>query len=246
MNSLSSNSATVRRAGPSHDRAAGMAGGLLILTAVATAVAVAGRVAAGADQPTLVESMAAITLNKGLYITGGAARLVSGITLIAGAWLLLRTWIIRERLGTPLVPVLFIASGLLTAVSGACAVALGLSAPDLAETAVLSARSGSVDTFAYLRWFTGKAGFAAAGLALIVAARYQWKAGEILRRIAPMSAALGLAMQLIWIDAATIMHRITGPAFFVWLIVIGGMLLTGRVERHFVRMRGSLSRRSRE
>ena len=90
-----------------------------------------------------------------------------------------------------------------------------------------------------LRWLTGKIGFAAAGLALIVAARYQWRAGATLRRIAPVSAVLGLAMTLIWIDAATLLHRITGPAFLVWLIIIGSMLLTGRVERHFARLRDS-------
>ena len=86
----------------------------------------------------------------------------------------------------------------------------------------------------YIRWLTGKIGFALAGLALIVASRYQWKVGRNLRLIAPVSAVLGIAMQFIWIDAATIMHPIIGSLFFVWLLVIGSMLLTGRVERHFV------------
>ena len=115
--------------GPERDRSARTAGILLILTAAATVAAVAGRVAAEADQPTLSESMAAIALDRWLYLAGGAARLVSGITLIAAAWLLLRTWIIRERLGTPLVPALFAASGLFTAASGLCAVGLAASVP---------------------------------------------------------------------------------------------------------------------
>ena len=210
--------------GRKRDHAARMAGALLILTAVATAVAVLGRVAAAADQPTLQESMHAIALNRALYTTGGAARLISGVTLIAGALFLLRTWIIRERLGTLLVPALFTASGAFTTASGACAVALAISAPDV------------VEAVADLRWLTGKAGFVAAGLALIVAARYQWRAGGSLRRIAPVTFLLGVSMQLIWIDAATVLHRITGPAFFIWLLAIGGMLFTGRVERHFVAM----------
>ena len=50
----------------------------------------------------------------------------------------------------------------------------------------------------------------------------------------PVSAVLGIAMQFIWIDAATIMHLVIGSLFFVWLLVIGAMLYTGRVERHFV------------
>ena len=230
-----------QRVGPERDRSARTAGILLILTAAVTVAAVGGRVAADADQPTLSESMVAIALDRWLYLAGGAARLVSGITLIAAAWLLLRTWIIRERLGTPLVPVLFAASGLFTAVSGLCAVGLATSVPDAEATAAILdySRAGPVMVVADLRWLTGKIGFAAAGLALIVAARYQWKAGETLRRIAPVTAVLGVAMQFIWIDAATFAHRITGPAFFVWLVLIGAMLLTGRVERHFARLRDS-------
>ena len=85
-----------QRVGSEWDRSARTAGILLILTAAATVAAVAGRVAADADQPTLSESMAAIALDRWLYLAGGAARLVSGITLIAAAWLLLRTWIIRS------------------------------------------------------------------------------------------------------------------------------------------------------
>ncbi len=45
---------------------------------------------------------------------------------------------------------------------------------------------------------------------------------------------LGIAMQLIWVEAATIVLPVVGGLFFVWLLVIGAMLATGRVERHFV------------
>ena len=209
------------------DPAARRAGILLVLTAVFTAVAIAGRVAADADQPTLVESMTAIAESSALYGAGGAGRVLSGVTLIAGAWLLWSTWIIRERLGTPLVPGLLALSGLFTAVSGASAVVLALSASAPAEV------STAIETTVTLRWITGKMGFAAAGLALVVAARYQWMAGGTLRRISPVSALLGIGMQLIWVDAATVVHRLTGPMFFLWLIAIGVMLVTGRVERHF-------------
>ena len=206
------------------DFAARRAGLLLILTAAATIVAVVGRVAADADHPTLAASLVAISESKGLYGIGGAARFISGVTLIAGAWFLLRTWIIRERLGTPLVPLLFIVSGLFTAVSGAGAVALAAFAPDVGP---------ATETAAALRELTGKAGFALGGLALIVAARYQWKVGATLKRIAPVTAVLGIALQLIWFDAIIMLHTVTGAAFLVWLVVIGTMLFTGRVERHF-------------
>ena len=115
------------------DPAARTAGALLLLTALATAAAVAGRVAADADQHTLVDSLTAISESKGLYGIGGAARLLSGITLIASAWFLLATWIMRLRLGAPAVPVLLAVSGLFTAVSGGAAVWLALSVPDSAS-----------------------------------------------------------------------------------------------------------------
>ena len=63
------------------DSAARIAGVLLILTAVITAVSAAGRVAADADQHTLAESLEAISLNTGLYGLGGATRLLAGIAL---------------------------------------------------------------------------------------------------------------------------------------------------------------------
>ena len=50
-------------------------------------------------------------------------------------------------------------------------------------------------------------------------------------------------MQFIWIDAATRVHPISGAFFFLWLVVIGVMLRTGRVEKHFATMLDSLSNR---
>ena len=229
--------------GPPPDSAARMAGILLLLTALATVVSVVTRVSADADYPTLAESLGAISESRGLYGIGGAARFVSGLTLIGAALLLSRTWIIRERLGTPLVPALFGASGAFTAVSGACAAVLAATAPSAAEIATLDSIGGLIDTIANLRWITGKIGFAAAGLALIVAARYQWKAGDKLRRISPASALIGVAMQFIWIDAATRAHPVIGTLFFIWLVAIGFMLSTGRVEKHFAAMLDSLSKR---
>ena len=220
------------RATRAPDPAARKAGMMLILTAVLTAVAVVGRVAADADQETLVESIAAIAESSALYGIGGVGRLVSGVALVLGAWFLWRTWIIRERFGTPLVPGVLALSGLFTALSGVCVVALALTASTPLEV------TPAIETMYAARWVTGKLGFAAAGLALIAAARYQWMAGGTLRRIAPVSALLGIGMQLIWVDAATVLHRLTGPAFFLWLLAIGLMLVTGRVERHFNAMLG--------
>ena len=220
----------------SPDSAARTAGLLLFATAFATVVAVVGRVAADADQHTFEMSMTYIAINSGLYGLGGAARAISGVTLVAGAVFLLRTWIARERLGTPIVTGLFIVSGLFTLASGLFAVALALLAPDMSDTTAISAPDRSLETLMQVRWLTGKVGFAVGGLALIVAARYQWMVGGTLKYIAPVSAIVGLAMQFIWIDSATVIHPIIGIAFFLWLLVIGFMLTSGRIDSHFVAM----------
>ena len=222
----------------SKDSAARMAGLLLLLTAAATAVMVYARVSADADQPTLLESLRAIEANKAMFSISGIARAISGVTLIIGALFLLRTWVIGEGYGTRLVPYLFLASGGFTIVSGASALIL---AADASGAAALGSVDASTEAVATLRWLTGKIGFAAAGLGLVAAAQRQWKAGGAIRRLAPASALAGILMQFIWIDAATIVHRVSGVAFFVWLIVIGIMLVTGMVERHFAPMREASS-----
>lgn len=216
-----------------------MAGIFLLLTAVATIVMVFARIAADADHPSLAKSMVAIANNRAMYGLSGAARILSGVTLMAAAWYLLQTWIIRERLATQIVPALFVVSGIITAVSGSLAIALAVSVPDAPDPGVFVTADSSTETIDLLRWLTGKIGFTLMGLALLVAAPYQWKAGGLLRYISVVTAAIGIAMQFIWFDAATILHRISGIGIFIWLVVIGIMLLTGRIERQFARMSGS-------
>ena len=219
-------------AGQLPDRPARLAGVLLLLTASATAVMVIARVVADADQATLQESLRAVADNRAMYGLSGLARLLSGVTLLVAGRFLLRTRIIRERWATPSVPYLFILSGVCTAISGACAILIAVYAAPTVAAATL------IEVVSSLRWIAGKAGFAAAGVALIVAARYQWRVGGALRRVAPASAVIGVAMQFIWLDAATIMHRVVSAAFFLWLVVIGTMLAAGRVERCFTAVYG--------
>ncbi len=210
------------------DRAARAAGLLLILTALTTLVAVAGRVAADADGETLQETLEGIADSRFPYALSGAGRLASGVTLAVAALYLSRTWIIRERLATPVVPAIFGISGMLTIISGLLAIVLAVSLPGGDESA------GSFnETIATIRWLTGVAGFSAAGLALIAASPYQYRVGGRLRIVAPISAVLGAAMQLIWVREFVTVHQLTGIIFFVWLIVIGAMLFTGRVEEHY-------------
>ena len=209
------------------DRPDRKAGILLILTALTTIVAVVGRVAADADQDTLAETISQISEHQLLYGLGGIGRAVSGLTLIIGAWFLLQTWIIKDRYATPWVPYLFVGSGIFTAISGICAVLL--------TTADPASITSTTETTATLRWLTGKIGFSFAGVALLIAARFQYMVGGNLRRISPATLLLGIALNLIWIDLGTTIHGIIGTIFFLWLLLIGTMLATGKVERHFTR-----------
>ena len=182
------------------------AGLLFIVAAVATIAAVVGRVSAGADHASLAASLAAIAESRGLYGTGGVARLLSGIALSAGAWCLRRAPL-EQRPGSPAVVFLLAASGLLTACSGAAAVGLAAGAPAGLDAAGLEVLAQQLETTASLRQVSGAAGFALAGLAI---------------------AMLGLAMQLVWLDAATWVHPVTGTAFVVWLAAAGACSLKGR------------------
>ena len=202
---------------------------MLILTTVATVVAVMGRVWADADHETLADSLAAIAERRGLYGLGGAGRLLSGITLIAAGWFLFGSASDDRRARSAVVPLLFAVSGAFTACSGALAIGLAAAPAEWMDVAGLEGVAlGRQEATAWLRRFTGAAGFAMAGLALIVIARRQWSAGGSLKRIAPASALLGLAIQLVWLDAATVMHIITGALFVGWLAVGGRMLVKGR------------------
>jgi hypothetical protein len=199
---------------------------LLLFTALATAVSVFARVSADADQPTLAESLAAVSENQAAYLAGGTARFVSGVSLLLAGWFLRR---VLTSPGNPAVQVtsfLLTASGALTAISGVSAMALGVSAPGVTGSINSGIVPPIIQFLAELRWLAGKAGFTAAGLGLAAAAMPMWKPGGAFRIVAPASVVVGVAMLFIWVDAATFMHRITGPAFLVWTIVVGCVLLT--------------------
>ena len=235
---LNSPETAIGIAGRFPDRLARLGGMFLLLTAAATAAAVfAPRSGTTPTRTHCLESLLAVGENRAIYGVSGAARLLAGATLFAAGIFLWKTWIIRERFATPWVPLLFACSGTCTAVSGVMVlVVTAYPEPEAAIAGgVVTGNIAEVVQVAWdLRWITAKAGFAIAGAALMLAAKYQWQVGGILRRIAPVSAIIGFAMQFIWVDAATLLHPVVGSAFFLWLIAVGGMLATGRTERHFI------------
>ena len=229
------------------------AGALLLLTALATALSVVARLSANADATPFTDAVAqrqildaatisAMAVSEKLdaigaaataYGAGGAARLTGGLTLLAAAALLWRVMGAYHRPAMAAAALLLAASGIASAVSGAAAVTLAALAPEPQSISRLAAGGLANDTgdaLLTLRWFAGALGFALAGLGLVALAPAQWRLGGILRITAVVDAALGLAMLFIWIDAATVIHRITGVGFLLWLIISGLWLLAGRIK----------------
>ena len=212
---------------------------LFLVVVAATAVSVITRLAVDPDQPTLLESMNAIAEARGLYYVAALARVAAGLALMVGGWCLFRAWNAPGSRNAQLVMALFAASGIATALSGVASAALASLVPVVAASAGWGTGAGPVDTvdyllpapvaaIDYLRWVAGKTGYALAGLALIAVGWRQATSSGIHRRIAPVSIVIGAAMQFIWIDAATVMHRVSGPAFLVWLIVMAALFLANR------------------
>ena len=113
---------------PTRRSSAKWAGVLLLLTAAATAVMVFARVAADVDEPTMAESLRAIPESRALFSLSAVARLVSGVTLIAAGWYLLRARSSPASWTTAPVAFLLCMSGVCTTVSGVAAIILAVGA----------------------------------------------------------------------------------------------------------------------
>ena len=214
--------------------AARTAGLLLLLAAVATAVSVMTRLAGSSEPPDVVAlpvPQVPIILDTGLYTIAGATRVLSGLALLAAAVFLRRA--MAGRYWTANVAGrLLEASGAVTAISGACMLALAAALPEAGHTVVLTYGGplGWVEPIDAARWITGKIGFTLAGLGLIALGPVQWRIGGLLRVSAVADVIIGVAMLFIWVDAATVMHRVSGIAFLVWLIVSGVWLTAGLLK----------------
>ena len=215
------------------------AGLLLLLTALATGVSVVTRLAGSQEPPADSPLYAPVILDTNLYALAGAARVVSGLALLAMAIL---CWRRPVPAGGGAVMGMAVAllgiSGVVTAASGACMLALAAAVPatDAGSSALPSLAAvggilGWVEPLNEARSITGKAGFTLAGLGLAALALAQWRiGGRLLKTGAVVSAVIGVAMLFIWVDAATAMHRISGIAFLLWLIGYGGGLTINRMS----------------
>ena len=214
----------------SHPRSAGL---LLLLTAVATAVSVMARLNSSMEPLAGSPIPLPIILDTGQYVIAGAARTLSGLALLAAAvylWMALRG---SQPQVMGVAAALLVLSGVATAVSGACMLALAAGIPQAADgnpTLVAWGMPGWVAPIDGARWIAGKVGFFLAGLGLIALGPVQWRMGGVLKISAVADVIIGVAMLFIWVDAATVMHRVSGIAFLLWLIVSGVWLTLGLLQ----------------
>ena len=205
------------------------AGIFLLLTALATAIMVPTRLMADADQPTLHLTLQAIDDNTLAYTYSAVARIASGIFLVVAAGLLRSVTTPYRPAPAKLALTALWLSGVVTVVSGVCALILTTIGPSAIafDGAHLFELASRLDT---ARWITGKAGFSLAGLGLIALAPVQWRVGGLLKVSAVADVIIGVVMLFIWVDAATVMHRISGVAYLAWLIVSGLWLVAGLLK----------------
>ena len=211
-------------------RAAGL---LLLLTAAATAVSVMTRLSGSMEPLAGSPIQVPIILDAGQYIIAGAARTVSGLALVAAAVFLKLALRRDQPVAAGIAMTLLELSGAATAISGAAMLALAGGLPQSTEgTAPLAAwdMPGWVGAVDGVRWIAGKVGFTLAGLGLIALGPVQWRIGGLLKVSAVADVIIGVAMLFIWVDAATVMHRISGIAFLAWLIVSGVWLTLGLMQ----------------
>ena len=159
-----------------------------------------------------------VILDTELYAVAGAMRVASGLALLAAAVFMRRALPAAMGIAAPLLAI----SGIVTAVSGASMLALAAGIPETTASAALAAPvPGWAEPLNAARSIAGKAGFTLAGLGLIALALAQWRIGGLLKISAVADVIIGGAMLFIWVDAVTVMHRISGTAFLLWLIVSG-------------------------
>ena len=210
-----------------------ISGLLLLIAAVATAVSVMTRLNSSMEPLAGSPIQLPIILDTGQYVIAGAARTLSGLALLGAAaylWFALRG---SQPQAMGIAAGLLVLSGAVTAISGAAMLALAGGIPQAADgSATLTAwdAPGWVEPADAVRWIAGKVGFTLAGLGLIALGPVQWRIGGLLKVSAVADVIIGVAMLFIWVDAATVMHRVSGIAFLLWLIVSGIWLVAGLLK----------------
>ena len=194
------------------------AGFLLILAAITAVAMVWTRLQADIDQPTFEETLAAIDQNTLWYTWHGLARTFFGASLIIvavfikPAMFLARGWQLRlSSIVLNLGGIAMITSGVIV----------------LFISTVYWTDAYDVESFDHYREIAGSIGNTLIGLAIILLTVVQWRLGGFLKSVALLAPFVGIGMILVWIDATTILHRISGTGFLIWLLATAIVLIAG-------------------
>ena len=176
------------------------------------------RLQADIDHPTFEETLAAIDQNTLWYTWHGMARTFFSALLIAvagfikPAMLLARGWQLR------LSSVLLSLGGIAMIISGVLVIFIA---------SVHWVDTYDLESFDHYREITGSVGNTLIGLAIVLLSVVQWRLGGFMKPVALLAPFAGIGMILVWVDAATIFHRISGTGFLVWLLATALVLIAG-------------------
>ncbi len=189
-----------------------------MLSAIAAAAMVWTRLQADIDQPTFEETLAAIDQNTLWYTWHGMARTFFGALLIAAAgfikpaMLLARGWQLRL-------------SGVLLSLGGIAMIISGVLVIFIAGVHWVDIYN--LESFDHYREIAGRIGNTLIGLAIVLLSVVQWRLGGFMKPVGLLAPFVGIGMILVWVDAATIFHRVSGTGFLVWLLATALVLIAG-------------------
>ena len=114
------------------------------------------------------------------------------------------------------------------ALGGIAFIATGVITTLLPSLIVFDAALGSADPeqYYYYRDLARNIGNSLIGLALILLGPTQWRSGGIMKPLALSGTIIGVALILVWWDAATMLHRASSAGFIIWLVVTAVVLVT--------------------
>ena len=189
-----------------------------MFSAIAAAAMVWTRLQADIDQPTFEETLAAIDQNTLWYTWHGMARTFFGALLIAAAGFLKPAVFLARGWQLRLSGVLLSLGGIAMIISGALVIFI---------VAAYWVDTYNLESFDHYREITGSIGNTLIGLAIVLLSVVQWRLGGFMKPVALLAPFVGIGMILVWVDAATIFHRISGSGFLIWLIATAFVLIAG-------------------
>ena len=186
----------------------------LWVAAVAAVAMVWTRLQADFDHPTIAESLRAIDANVMWFQLHGTARIWLGAALIMSQIFIGASLSDNRQLTFRLGRNFMLFGGIAFIVSGVIVTIL--------PSAIAFDEVLGIDAESYYeyRGIAGNIGSSLVGSALIAFAPAQWRSGHAMKYAAILGTVTGVGMLIVWWDAATFMHRVTGAGFLVWLLMM--------------------------